>query len=424
MKKIILSIVLCNTLLVIAQTTRGIANDVNWTKNWTNFKPKTTDYRESSNLLVGVISQNMTLYKKEIYLLTGTVYVTNGAILTIEPGTVIRGDYDTSGTLVITKGSKIIAIGNETDPIVFTSNKASSERRAGDWGGLVLLGDAPTNDFTGRLDFYLEPKYNSYGGANDESDSGILKYVRIEFAGKKGKDNKTLSALSLAGVGSKTILDYVQASFSNDDSFGCYGGVVNLNNLISFRAMDDDYDFNEGIQCNIKNSIAVRNPFVSSSGKSRCFEIKSYDIASNADLTKKLTTITAANITLLNEENNNSGLIREAVYVKENSFLSFSNSIVSGFSQCILLDGKIRTDFDDLKRVKLEKLLINNCTGYIESENTENNPQLKNWFSSDVFMIDLSKIDNPEFFVETDAKKTPDYRLKSNQKLTSSVVTN
>ncbi|MGH2664577.1 hypothetical protein [Flavobacterium sp.] len=424
MKKIILSIVLCNTLLGIAQTTRGISNDVNWTRSWTNFKPKITDYKESSNLLVGIISQNTTLYKKEIYLLTGTVYVTNGATLTIEPGTVIRGDYETSGVLVITKGSKIMAIGNETDPIVFTSNKASSQRRAGDWGGLILLGDSPTNDFTGRLDFNLEQRFNAYGGVNEESDSGILKYVRIEFAGKKAKDNKVLSALSLAGVGSKTVLDYIQVSFSNDDSFGCYGGVLNLNNLISFRAMEDDYDFIEGTQCVIKNSIAVRNPYVSTSGKSRCFEIKSYDIASNADLTKKLTNITATNITLLNEENNDTGLIREAVFVKENSFLSLSNSIVSGFNQCILLDAKIRTDFEDLKRIKLEKLLLNNCSGYIESENTENNTQLKNWFNSDVFMIDFSKINNAEFFVETDTKKTPDYRIKSNQKLTSSVVTN
>ncbi|TGD57632.1 hypothetical protein [Flavobacterium humi] len=424
MKKIIWSIVLCNTLLGIAQTTRGISNDVNWTKGWTNFKPKTTEYRESSNLLVGIISQDMKLYKKEVYLLTGTVYVANGATLTIEPGTVIRGDYSTSGTLVITKGSKIVAIGNETDPIVFTSNKAASERRAGDWGGLVLMGDSPTNDFTGRLDFNLEPKYNVYGGTNEDGDSGALKYVRIEFAGKKTKDNKTLSALSLAGVGGKTILDYIQVSFSNDDSFGGYGGVLNLNNLVSFRAMDDDYDFNKGVQCKIKNSIAVRNPYVSDSGKSRCLEVKSYDIASNADLTKKPTNVTASNMTLLNEENNSAGLIREAVYVKENTVFTFSSSVVSGFTQCILLDTKIRADLEDLKKIKPEKLLLNNCTGYIESENSGNNTQLKNWFNSDVFMNDFSKIENPEFFIETDIKKTPDYRLKANQKLTSSVVTN
>lgn len=187
MKKIILSIVLCHTLLANAQTTRGIIGEVNWLNNWTNFKSKNTVYKESSSLLVGIISQNTTLYKKDVYLLTGNVYVTNGATLTIEPGTLIRGDHKTCGTLIITKGAKILALGESTDPIIFTSNKPESERRAGDWGGIIVFGESITNKFTGRLEFNLEPYFNSYGGNNEQSDSGILNYVRIEFAGKKRK---------------------------------------------------------------------------------------------------------------------------------------------------------------------------------------------------------------------------------------------
>ncbi|MEO8516422.1 MAG: hypothetical protein ABI426_06745 [Flavobacterium sp.] len=419
MRKIILSIVLCHLAFANAQTTRGINGEANWLRNWTNFKPKTTEYKEVSNLLVGAITQNTTLYKKDIYLLTGNVYVANGATLTIEPGTLIKGDYESNGTLVITKGSKIIAQGDETNPIIFTSNKPTSQRKAGDWGGLIILGESPTNKFTGRLDFSLDPKFNVYGGENTQSNSGILKYIRIEFAGGKGKNTQALNGLSLAGVGNKTIIDNIQVSFSNANSFECYGGTVNLDHLLSFRTKDNDYNFTEGTQCKITNSIAVRNPFVSSSQKSRCFEIQSYDLASNADLTKKMTAVIASNVTLLNEDNSDLSLTREAIFVRENSFLNMSNSVVSGFNQCLLLDGKIKTSVENLGKIKLQDMLFNNCSGFIESEMPERNEVVKNWYNNDTFAIALSKSSNFDFFKETDIKKTPDYRMKQNQTLVS-----
>jgi hypothetical protein len=426
MKKITLCILLNSFILSHAQINKGISGDSNWIKSWTNFKAKTTDYNEASNILAGVINQNTTLYKKNIYLLTGNVYVTNGATLTIEPGTVIRGDFESKGALIITKGSKIIAKGEETNPIVFTTNKNGAERKAGDWGGLIIFGEAPVNRFgsSGQLDLNLEPQYNVYGGENKYSDSGVLNYVRIEFAGKKLSAGKEFNGLSLAGIGSNTKLDFVQVSYSSEDSFEIFGGNLNLNHFISFRANDDDYDFTEGSQCNISNSIAVRNPFVSSAGKPRCFEIESYDVASNADLTKGITTVIANNITLLNEENENAGLTREAIYVREKSTLKISNSVISGFNQCVLLDGKIKTNFDTLDKIKIENMLFNNCNGYIESEIPENNPTLKNYYTNDLFFIECSKTKNTDLFVENDFKKTPDYRIKNNNILTSRLASN
>ncbi|WP_300565063.1 hypothetical protein [Flavobacterium sp.] len=424
MKKIILSIVLCFSLFADAQTTRGIIGEVNWLNNWTNFKSKSTVYKESSSLLVGVISQNTTLYKKDVYLLTGNVYVTNGATLSIEPGTLIKGDYKTCGTLIVTKGAKILALGDATDPIIFTSNKPQSERRAGDWGGIILFGESITNKFTGRLDFNLEPYFNTYGGKNEQSDSGILNYVRIEFAGKKGKDFKELNGLSLAGVGSKTIVQNIQISYSNGASFKCYGGTVSLDNLVSFRALGDDYSFAEGAQSKINNSVAVRNPYVSNTEKPRCFQIESYDIASNADVTKKMTNVIAKNITLLNEENDNTGLTREAIFVRENSFLTISNSMVSGFSQCVLLEGKIKASPENFEKVKLQMVQLNNCNGYIESENRENNESVKEWYQSDKAMIEYSQANNVDVFMESDLKKSPDFRMKQNQILTTRLANN
>lgn len=178
MKKTVLIAILSfiNILSTNAQQLKGISGETNWLKNWTNFKPATTEYNDASNILSGIIDSNIKLYKKNTYRLVGTVYVTKNAVLTIEPGTVIRGDKETCGTLVITKGASIIAEGTETDPIVFTSNNNISERKPGDWGGIIILGDAPINKMGGvsYLDFNLDSAVSYYGGQDLESNSGIL----------------------------------------------------------------------------------------------------------------------------------------------------------------------------------------------------------------------------------------------------------
>lgn len=141
----ILFIFLFVTGSLFSQQEKGIVGSENWLNNWTDFKPNQSDYGEPTKILAGNISENTTLIKSEVYLLLGNVFVNNGATLTIEPGTVIMGDYKSNGSLTVTKGAKIVASGLQTDPIVFTSNR--TVKRAGDWGGVVLLGEAPTNKF-------------------------------------------------------------------------------------------------------------------------------------------------------------------------------------------------------------------------------------------------------------------------------------
>jgi hypothetical protein len=415
----VIFISLLNNLCINAQQ-KGIIGETNWMKNWTNFKPATEEYPEATNILTGTIATDLKLYKKNTYRLIGVVYLTNNAVLTIEPGTVIRGDVETCGTLVITKGSKIIAEGAETDPIIFTSNREISYRKPGDWGGIILLGEAPINKMggIGFLDFNLDPAVSQYGGANQDSDSGILKYVRIEFSGRKLNALKELNGLSLAGVGRKTKFNFIQISFSNDDSFECYGGDVNFDNLISFRATDDDFDFTQGTQCTMSNSIAIRYPYSSDISGSRCFEIDSYDKIANADVSKKLTNIIATNITLANLEDNDQGLVKEAIYIKDKSYLSLDNSIVSGFKLCALLDGKIAAFSENLAKIKLHNVLINNCTDKIQSEVATNNLEIMNWYTNDSFALEYSKINNTDLFLQGNIKKTPDFRLKANTTLT------
>lgn len=421
-KLFVLIIIFLSIIPLNAQQTKGIIGDTNWFSNWTNFKPATTDYNEPNQILAGKISTDLKLTRNNTYQLIGTVYLTNNAILTIEPGTVIRGDKESCGTLVITKGSKIMAEGTATNPIIFTSNNNISERRPGDWGGIVILGEAPINKIggIGFLDFNFDPTVSYYGGQDPNSNSGILKYVRIEYSGRKINSLKELNGLSMAGVGKGTKIDFVQISFSNDDSFECYGGDVNFNNLISFRATDDDFDFTQGVQCTISNSIAIRNPYSSDFSGSRCFEIDSYDKIENADITKKLTKITANNITLINTEDNNQGLVREAVYIKEKSYFNINNSVIDGFSSCVLLENKIGALPANLAKINIQGLQINRCKGIVQSENAEVNTELSNWYNSDTFSLEITKFNAIELFMLPDVKKIPDYRTRNTSPLASS----
>lgn len=390
----------------------GIVGNENWMQNWTNFKPKTTIYRESDIILSGKIVSNMLLEKKHTYTIIGSVYLIDNAILTIEPGTVIRGDYATDGTLIVTKGARIIAEGTEVDPIIFTSSKGVLDRNSGDWGGIIILGDAPINKFGGRstLDFNLDSRYAVYGGNNIDSDSGILKFVRIEFSGRKINSTKELNGLSLAGVGLKTKLENIQISFSNDDSFECYGGNVEMSRLISFKATDDDFDFTQGVQANISNSVAIRYPFYSDISKSRCFEIDSFDKVENTDFTKKMTVVNATNMTFLNIEDNNQGLIKEAIYLKEQSFLNFSNSLISGFASAVWFDLNSENKLDYLHKLHFKNLIFNNCKNNFNAENMDDSFEAQNFLDVQNAGISISTKALNDLIIGIDFKKNVDLR--------------
>ena len=150
----------------------------------------------------GDISANTTWTSNNIYLLSGFVYVTNNAELTIEPGTVIKGDKATKGSLIITRGSKIWADGTSSAPIVFTSNEPVGTRTYGDWGGLIVLGKASINDPAGEkvIEGGVDPVKGLYGGTDDADNSGTLRYVRIEFPGIAFQPNNEINGLTLGSA--------------------------------------------------------------------------------------------------------------------------------------------------------------------------------------------------------------------------------
>ncbi len=195
------------------------------------------------------IKSSRTLTADTTWLLKHKVHIRAGATLTIEQGTVIKGDRGTLGTLIIDPGAKIIAEGTADEPIVFTSLAAEGERQAGDWGGVILLGKAPVNVPNGgksNVEGLNPTPETQYGGLVADDDSGILKYVRIEFSGILLSQNNEVNGLTFAGVGSKTQVDYVQVRNTLDDCFEFFGGTVNAKHLVCTSNQDDGFDWDLG----------------------------------------------------------------------------------------------------------------------------------------------------------------------------------
>ena len=241
---------------------RGAMGTSDWTANWTNFSPKTTVYGTPTETLKGTISANRTLDASKVYLLDGFVYVASGVTLTIPAGTVIRGDQASKATLVVVKGGKVIAEGTSTNPIVFTSNKAVGDRNNGDWGGIILLGKSVNNNpgGTGTIEGGIDADQATHGGTDAADNSGTLKYVRVEFPGIAYVKDNEINGITFGSVGSGTTIDYVQVSYSGDDSFEFFGGTVNAKHLVSIANIDDVFDFDNGYSGKLQFLIGQRDP--------------------------------------------------------------------------------------------------------------------------------------------------------------------
>ena len=303
-----------------------------------------------NTILEGRISENLTLKAAYVYKLRGLVYVTNGAILTIEPGTKIVGENGKNGGLIITRSCKIIADGTVDKPIVFTSEAATPQR--GDWSGVVLLGNAPTNaSFNGIQGVgEIEGGINNSDGLglygtpatqaqNPADNSGILRYVRIEYAGYAFLPDKEINGLTFGGVGNKTVVDNVQVSYANDDSFEWFGGTVNCTHLISFRTLDDDFDTDNGFSGKVQFGISLRDSSVADISKSEAFESDN-DAAGSSLLPQ--TSAVFSNMTVMGPKetlaNKGNALFSWGAQIRRNSSLSLFNSIIMGYPNGLFID--------------------------------------------------------------------------------------
>jgi hypothetical protein len=298
------------------------------------------------NLVIsGEVTSDRTLKAGNTYTIKGIAYVVNGAKLTIEAGVKIVGEKSSRGTLVITRGSQIIANGTAEKPIVFTSDGSTPAR--GDWGGLVILGRATTNaSFNGQAGLGEAEGginngngYGLYGGTDDNDNSGVLKYVRIEYAGYAFLPDKELNGLSLFSVGRGTTVDYVQVSFANDDSFEWFGGTVNCKHIIAYKGLDDDFDTDNGYKGNVQFAIGFRDSAVADISGSNGFE--SDNDAGGGTLSPQTAPV-FSNVTLIGPRPNLTSIgntnYRRGIHTRRNSALSTFNSIIIGWPTGWLLD--------------------------------------------------------------------------------------
>ncbi|CAN5320195.1 hypothetical protein BH09BAC2_BH09BAC2_06660 [soil metagenome] len=301
----------------------------------------------SENLILsGTINNDVTLKTGKTYKLRGIVYVTEGAVMTIEPGAIVQGDKSSKGTLVITRGSRLEAKGTVDKPIIFTSSEGSNSR-SGDWGGVVLLGRAKTNTSYNGTAGLGEAEgginngsgYGLFGGADDADNSGTLKYVRIEYAGYAFLPDKELNGLSMYAVGRGTVISYVQVLYAADDSFEWFGGTVNCDHLIAYKGLDDEFDTDNGFSGKVQFGIGIRDSSIADISGSNGFES---DNDAGGSALNPQTSAVFANMTLVGprEKSTSIGnaLFRNAAQIRRNSSISVINSVVMGWPTGLYID--------------------------------------------------------------------------------------
>ncbi len=306
-------------------------------------------------ILKGRIDKDTVLREGTNYILSGIVYMVNNATMTIQPGVTVKGDYVGANVaaLVITRGAKIIADGTQEKPIVFTSN--SPVPRSGDWGGIVICGKAQVNTaFTGtgggtgvlQVEGGID---NSFGDGlagggtspNNADNSGILRYVRIEYAGYAYQPDKEVNSLTMAAVGSGTIIDYVQVTYAKDDAFEWFGGTVNCKHLIAYKTQDDDFDSDNGYSGKVQFGIVLRDSTIADISRSEAFES---DNDAGGSINSPQTKAVFSNLTLIGPRatlaNNGNSLYLAAAHVRRNTGVSIYNSVILGWPAGLLIDGR------------------------------------------------------------------------------------
>ena len=319
-----------------------------WTSGWSNFDPENANYAAATSTVSTDITSNTTW--SGVICLQNKVYVKNGATLTIQPGTIIRGDKSTQGTLIITRGSKINAAGTSSQPIVFTTNEDIGNRFEGDWGGLVILGSARNNQPGGiaNIEGIAPTTDTEFGGSNDADNSGVLQFIRVEFAGIALQPNKEINGITFGSVGSATIVDHIQVSQSGDDSFEWFGGTVDAKYLIAYRGLDDDFDTDFGYRGRVQFGLIIRDKDLSdAAGDSNSFES---DNDATGSVAQPLTRAIFSNITTVGPKGNGSISLpigekfEKSFRLRRNTSISIFNSLSTGWEKGLSIEGASAED--------------------------------------------------------------------------------
>lgn len=303
---------------------------------------------DSTTLSSSIITGNVQLSRNTTYLMKGFNYIRNNATISIQPGTVILGDFETKGTLIIERGSKIYANGTRECPILFTSEKPAGQRNTGDWGGVIVLGRSGINTTSGADSAEIEgfgpglgPIYGGQPRIDDDS-SGVIRYVRIEFAGVNltGISGNEINSLTMGGVGSRTVIEYVQCSYGGDDAFEWFGGNVNCKYLISYKTLDDDFDCDNGFRGKCQFLLSVKDKDIADVSQSNGWEI---DNNSGGNYNSPRTGMVFSNVTMVGPFETTStpvnALHQRGGHLRRSSQPKIYNSIVMGYRVGFRFDG-------------------------------------------------------------------------------------
>ena len=306
-----------------------INNTDNSVTNNTNFNGgETTDPESETIYISGTYTTDLDLLAKNTYILNGALVMTSGTTLSIEAGTTIHALASGSDIYIaIAQGAKIEANGTANAPIIMTSN--SSTPKAGDWGGLILLGKAPINSVASGTST-SEIGSLPYGGTNAADNSGTIRYVRVQYSGGKADGQSENNGFSFYGVGNGTTVEYIQMYEGLDDGVEFFGGTVNVNYVSVINAQDDSIDWTEGYSGKVTNAYVKHGV-----DHDKAFECDGYntDIGNNSN-PKFWSAPEVTNVTVVSAND-----ASEAIRLRAGTQGIFTNIVLNSFDEGFDLDG-------------------------------------------------------------------------------------
>ena len=337
-------------------------NDGDDSGNGSVTTPGTTEsVLSGSGTLSGTITKDL-LIKKGNYTLDGIVKITNNATITIEAGAVFNVVTTKSSSLVILQDGKINAVGTANEPIVFTT----SNKQPGDWGGITLYGNAPIKAVNGLAQALSEDGNSVYYGGNDANhNSGTMKFVRVEYGGKKINDGTSeTNSMTFYAVGAGTTLENLVAYKGTDDGYEFFGGTVSAKNIVAYGNYDDSFDWQDAWSGQNNTNWYAFQTVTGNFG----MEVEA---SANVDNTAPK----VSNITLIRDTNTNpevAGSVEiSAIQFKRQGTGIFSNVYISGYKN---MGGKnaysvlIQDDATNTNQVLTNKIAVTPIN-YVNSDN-------------------------------------------------------
>ena len=299
-------------------------------------------------VLDGQITTDMTLVasansKPVFYAISGALEVVSGATLTVEPGVVLfgqsGGDY-----IVIHRDANIMAEGTKTNPIILTSleDVKGEVTSAGQWGGVVILGNAPSNKCPtdgSACSLQIEGAEEGavFGGTDWEDDSGVLKYVVVKYAGYEIAPDNELNGITFGGVGSGTTVDYIQVHSNADDGVEFFGGAVNVKHLVLTANKDDSIDWDNGYKGMLQHIYVEHAKNAGEANRG----IEGDNDGSTPDKEPQSAPI-IANLTIVGNNFDSADKDSEGIYLREGTAAKIFNTVVTGTSEmgeCLEIEG-------------------------------------------------------------------------------------